>query len=38
LSAAAEEEHNVEVTVVDKEPETPQFQTLLGVADKPVAD
>jgi len=25
---------NVEATVVDKEPETPQFQTLLAVADK----
>jgi ArsR family transcriptional regulator len=25
---------NVETTVVDKEPETPQFQTLLAVADK----
>jgi len=26
---------NIETTVVDKEPETPQFQTLLAVADKP---
>lgn len=26
---------NVETTVVDKEPETPQFQTLLGIAIKP---
>ena len=25
---------NIETTVVDKEPETPQFQTLLVVADK----
>ena len=27
---------NIETAVVDKEPETPQFQTLLAVADKPV--
>jgi ubiquinone/menaquinone biosynthesis C-methylase UbiE len=27
---------NIETTIVDKEPETPQFQTLLAVADKPV--
>ncbi len=26
---------NIETTVVDKEPETPQFQTLLAVAYKP---
>jgi ubiquinone/menaquinone biosynthesis C-methylase UbiE/DNA-binding HxlR family transcriptional regulator len=26
---------NVQTSVVDKEPETPQFQTLLAVADKP---
>jgi ArsR family transcriptional regulator len=26
---------NVETAVVDKEPETPQFQTLLGVGEKP---
>jgi ArsR family transcriptional regulator len=26
---------NIETTVVDKEPETPQFQTLLASADKP---
>ena len=25
---------NVETTVVDKEPEAPQFQTLLAVGDK----
>ncbi len=25
---------HVEATVVDKEPETPQFQTLLAVGDK----
>jgi ubiquinone/menaquinone biosynthesis C-methylase UbiE/DNA-binding transcriptional ArsR family regulator len=26
---------NIETSIVDKEPETPQFQTLLAVADKP---
>jgi hypothetical protein len=27
---------NAETTVVDKEPETPQFQTLLAIASKSV--
>jgi len=29
---------NIQTSIVHKEPEAPNFQTLLAVADKPVAD
>ena len=30
--------HNIQTSIVHKEPEPPNFQTLLAVADKEVAD